>query len=67
MELNDVQPSEVAFEEELFRSMYSLIYLVTIRGQKCVMKVVSALDRPAHFDCIWKRIWRLKLKRNCEL
>ena len=41
MELVDINPSEVVFREELFRSQYSLIYLTTIRGITCVMKLVG--------------------------
>lgn len=38
-ELQNVTPSEIGFKEELF-SEYS-IFLVNIRDQTCVMKVVS--------------------------
>ena len=41
VELANVNPSEVIFREELFRSQYSLVYLVTIRGTTCVMKLVG--------------------------
>lgn len=41
MELRDISPGEIDFEEQLFTSDCSVIFLVVVRGQQCVMKVVS--------------------------
>lgn len=38
MELDDVSPGEIEFKEQLFASGYSMIFLVVIREQQCVMK-----------------------------
>ncbi|KAI9374779.1 hypothetical protein BJX61DRAFT_258643 [Aspergillus egyptiacus] len=38
MELDDIVPSEISFHKQLFASNFSHIFLVTIRGQPCVMK-----------------------------
>ncbi|KAL2216449.1 hypothetical protein M432DRAFT_663857 [Thermoascus aurantiacus ATCC 26904] len=38
MELTDVKPSEVTFQERLCRSPHANVFLVTIRGVTCVMK-----------------------------
>lgn len=39
MELENVTPSEIEFKEQVI-SEYFAIFLVTIRDQTCVMKVV---------------------------
>ncbi|PTU23650.1 hypothetical protein P175DRAFT_0505470 [Aspergillus ochraceoroseus IBT 24754] len=39
MEFNNVIPTEINFERRLFSSEFSVIFLVTIRNQKCIMKV----------------------------
>ncbi|EEH43987.2 uncharacterized protein PADG_00276 [Paracoccidioides brasiliensis Pb18] len=39
MEFNNIKPSEIIFKTKLFASDYSVIFLVTVRGQICVMKV----------------------------
>lgn len=41
MKLDDVSPGEVDFKEQLFASDRSVIFLIVVRGQRCVMKVVS--------------------------
>lgn len=41
MELTDVKPSEVTFQERLCRSPHANVFLVTIRGVTCVMRAVS--------------------------
>lgn len=38
MELDDVSPGELNFKEHLFASDYSLIFLVVIREQQCVIE-----------------------------
>lgn len=45
MELENVTPSEIIFSKKLFASDFSVVFLVTVRNQECVMKVVS---RPAN-------------------
>ncbi|ODH45572.1 hypothetical protein GX48_08351 [Paracoccidioides brasiliensis] len=39
MELNNIKPSEIVFKAKLFASDYSVIFLVIVHGQICVMKV----------------------------
>lgn len=41
MKLIDVKPSEVTIKVQIAHSPNSWIFLVTIRGVMCVMKVVS--------------------------
>ncbi|EER42935.1 conserved hypothetical protein [Histoplasma capsulatum H143] len=45
MGLNNIKPSEIVFKVKLFASDYSVIFLVIVRGQICVMKVVSKILR----------------------
>lgn len=44
MELNSIMPTEINFRKKLFASEFSVIFLVTIRNRKCVMKVVRQAD-----------------------
>ncbi|ODH50304.1 hypothetical protein GX48_03576 [Paracoccidioides brasiliensis] len=39
MELNNIKPSEIVFNGKLFASDYSVIFLVMVHDQVCVMKV----------------------------
>ncbi|KKZ65631.1 hypothetical protein EMCG_08538 [[Emmonsia] crescens] len=39
MGLDGVGPAEVIFKDKLFASEFSVIFLVVVRGQQCVMKV----------------------------
>lgn len=41
MEFTNVGISEVIFKERLAKTDYSMVFLVDIRGETCVMKVVS--------------------------
>lgn len=41
LNLENLHPTEVSFQKKLFASTYSVIFLVNVRGQTCVMKVVS--------------------------
>ncbi|KAJ9240620.1 hypothetical protein DTO271D3_6580 [Paecilomyces variotii] len=52
MELTDVKPSEITFKQHLFSSDFSVIFLVVIRNQTCVMKVVNIMD--VVHDCLMR-------------
>lgn len=39
--LDNVQPTEITFLEKLFSSRFSFVFLVSVRNQECIMKVVS--------------------------
>ncbi|PGH13238.1 hypothetical protein AJ79_03797 [Helicocarpus griseus UAMH5409] len=39
MALDDVRPAEIIFKDQLFVSRFSVIFLVVVREQQCVMKV----------------------------
>ena len=43
MELENVRPEEITFQEKLFVSETSHLFLVTVRERTCVMKVVSSI------------------------
>lgn len=49
MELENVHPEEIAFQEKLFDSETSYLFLVTVRDQTCVMKVSSSICSLARF------------------
>jgi hypothetical protein len=42
MELDNVDVSEIIFKEQISKREYCVVYLVTIRGRACAMKVVSS-------------------------
>ncbi|EDP47895.1 hypothetical protein AFUB_097460 [Aspergillus fumigatus A1163] len=44
MSFENVVPTEILFKGKLHASKYAAIFLVVVRGHKCVMKVVSLLD-----------------------
>jgi serine/threonine protein kinase len=44
MSFENVVPTEILFKSKLHASKYAAIFLVVVRGHKCVMKVVSLLD-----------------------
>ncbi|KKZ64658.1 hypothetical protein EMCG_09421 [[Emmonsia] crescens] len=50
MELDDVSPGEVDFKEQLFASDCSVIFLVVVRGQRCVMKVHHGRGPPRPYE-----------------
>ncbi|KAJ5577938.1 uncharacterized protein N7459_006902 [Penicillium hispanicum] len=39
MELENVKPTEVVFLKKLFASAFSVVFLVNVRDQQCIMKV----------------------------
>jgi hypothetical protein len=41
MEIQDIHPEQVHFHRELHRNDNAVIFLVSVAGCKCVMKVVS--------------------------
>jgi hypothetical protein len=43
MDFSDVAPSEITFRRQLFRSEFSVVFLVDIRNKTCVMKVVREI------------------------
>lgn len=49
MELENVRPEEITFQEKLFDSETSYLFLVTVREHICVMKVVSSICSPCEF------------------
>lgn len=48
MQLDLIQPSDISFKELLSRSQFAVVYLETIHGEACVMKVVRF--RPIDLD-----------------
>ncbi|OJD26949.1 hypothetical protein ACJ73_01672 [Blastomyces percursus] len=50
MELDDVSPDEIHFKKELFASDCSVIFLVVVRGQQCVMKVHHGRGPPLPYE-----------------
>ncbi|PGH26459.1 hypothetical protein AJ80_01772 [Polytolypa hystricis UAMH7299] len=48
MELEDVRPAEIVFEDMLSASIISPVFLVVVRGQRCVMKVHHGRGPPKH-------------------
>ncbi|OJD19822.1 hypothetical protein AJ78_00181 [Emergomyces pasteurianus Ep9510] len=44
MEFNNIKPSEIVFKTKLFASDYSVVFLVMVRGQICVLKVPDTDD-----------------------
>ncbi|OJD10518.1 hypothetical protein AJ78_08492, partial [Emergomyces pasteurianus Ep9510] len=50
MELDDVSPGDIEFKEQLFVSDCSVIFLVVVRGQQCVMKVHHGRGPPLPYE-----------------
>ncbi|KAK2766639.1 mitochondrial splicing system protein [Arachnomyces sp. PD_36] len=50
MELDGVGPGEIEFKEQLFASEFSVVFLVVVRGQQCVMKVHHGQGPPLPYD-----------------
>jgi hypothetical protein len=44
MEFDDIQPTQIAFHGKVFSSKLSVVFLVNIRNQTCIMKVVRRTD-----------------------
>lgn len=40
MEFDDIKPTEIDFQAKVFSSKFSAIFLVNVRDQACIMKVV---------------------------
>ncbi|KAJ9225219.1 hypothetical protein DTO027B5_6505 [Paecilomyces variotii] len=50
MELENVTPSEIIFSKKLFASDFSVVFLVTVRNQECVMKVHHGRGPPRYYE-----------------
>lgn len=41
MEMKDIYPQQVVFHQELHRNENAVVFLISVSGFECVMKVVS--------------------------